>query len=426
MAEFLNGEHSELLSYEKTKNSKSDGLSALHKYLVLAGAFVEFNTRISQYYDIYRTCRGTHIICSLAASLALIHRLPNVNKLIRKMVNAKTFDEFDSIHFEAAVAARYVESGCSIEFIDSSEEIAPEFRVIILGSTLHVECKRINRQSDLSIKIRNYLRSVTDLPSKYFYSKNQSLHFELDIVGDPLTITSQDLLFASLDASRKSYRSKLYFGKFWLKCIPATMSPLETYTLHPSVKYYRDRYNFSEQDGWGGLVEKLECQYAFMKGGGPFSTWMDKVNWEYAVKWRISDPDTIDRLQKINFNRLKKAYEQVSSRNTPGIIHFCFERDASLGHRADKLKNLVEKVFLRDVFDYKIPLLLIFNELEYEVTYQGQIDVREHAHYTGNFKVSHEDIPVTNVFTKSVDPSEIEQYGKFGEGNKLIGLDDKD
>ena len=146
------------------------------------------------------------------------------------------------------------------------------------------------------------------------------------------------------------------------------------------------------------------------------STWLDDVDFDCKIKWRITNQEILARLQKISYKLLFKGLSQLRAMGTNTIMHSWIERGV-WGHRQDILMNFFNKLRSdqKEFFSW-----LIFNETILDVSPQGNIDLIEHAHIIQGPSATTPP-PVTNIFVN--DKGMISGLGEFGIGNELPDID---
>ncbi len=200
--------------------------------------------------------------------------------------------------------------------------------------------------------------------------------------------------------------------------------PLETFTLYPSPKYFWERYGFRERGDWFGLVMAMNAKHANHIDtadltGETYSTWLDDVDWECAVKWKITDEEILWKHKRLGYTRLFKGLDQLQSKGTNTILHAWFERDYAIGHRQNELKDFFGRIeaSARDIFAW-----IIFNETCFDVSPEGRFDLIENAHIIRGPGAMSSQFAVTCVFT---EPDErTSELAEFGIGHKMLGVDE--
>jgi len=200
--DYQNGKHPNLLSYEKVEKP-SIIIPTIQKYLI--GAQTILN-QPCQFYDIYRACRHYFFIKILNDALEInIKKVSNYEERFEKLLKEKTYDPFDAIFYELAVSGAYaLSSECkNISFIESKSKTAPEFEFYHRNKQYFVECKKFNRDSDMSSQMRKDVRKKARQTLYLFKKMNKSAVIEVAFHKDPKSISSTLISDICYEAFRK-------------------------------------------------------------------------------------------------------------------------------------------------------------------------------------------------------------------------------
>jgi hypothetical protein len=206
----------------------------------------------------------------------------------------------------------------------------------------------------------------------------------------------------------------------WAKVLEYQNFP--EYVLFPSPKYFWERYGYKLRGEWFGLVNSFLGRFAHHERNLAMwkdlaSTWVDDIEWECAIKWRITNDGVVDRLRRLNYKRIFKGLSQLRACSPESSLHVWIERDYPHGHRQKEMVNLYKAISSHgeDVFSW-----LIFDETCLDVSPKGSFDLIEHAHFISGPTARQSSPLVTNVFTHGARP---EGHGEFGIGDDLPDID---
>lgn len=417
LEEYENGKHYDLLMYEKLQKPSLD-IPAIQKYLISSQSFLD---QPCQYYDIFRACRHVIFIQVLNEALKSAKNIENHKGKLDTLKHAKGYESFESCLFELAVAHRYLlnKEVRSVTFLDKTSNQSPDLQIELHKNKFYVECKRYNRSIDLVFKIRNKVREKLRPIMGAFRKLGESALLEISFHTYPHLVSSERLLYCALE----SYKSRCpIINEDFTVCVELlARQEFEEYTLHPSPKYFWERYNYRERGEWFGLVHDMIARHACYEKNKTLnelaSTWLDDVDWECAVKWKITSDEIITRLRKFNYKLIFKGLSQLKSYSPNSALHVWLERDYSLGHRQEEMLRFFEKISFsgKDVFSW-----ILFNETCLDISPKGTYDIIEHCHFISGPTAADANPLVTNVFIKE---SEMEGLGEFGIGHDSPDID---
>ena len=418
LEEYENGKHRDLLMYEKLQKPVLD-IPAIQKYLISCQSFLD---QPCQYYDIFRACRHVIFIQVLNDALKSAKHIENHEEKLDILKHTKDYEPFESCLFELAVAHRYFSNRevAGVRFLEESTNESPDLEIELNTEKLYVECKKYNRSNDLSFAMREKVREKVSPLLNAFRELQVAAVIELSFHTYPQLIHSERIVHISMESLTSG--CPIIDEDLTVYVKPLACQELKDYTLHPSPKYFWERYGFKERGEWFGLVHHMIARYAYYKENEKVwqnlaSTWLDDVAWECAVKWKITNDEVIDRLRKLNYKRIFKGLSQLKSYSPSSSLHIWLERDYSLGHRQEEMLYFFHKIRSsgRDFFSW-----ILFNETCLDVSPKGSFDLIEHCHIINGPSAQGGNPPVTNIFTKE---NEMDGPGEFGIGCDLPDID---
>lgn len=419
LARYLQGEIPDLVAYEKVSGATSP-IPCLDRYIVGARSNV---TQPSAYYDMFRAGRSVNLLRVLARRLRdqrdQIHGQDERVKQLKKEIDS---DSFDSILFEILTALKYQEHPevSAVEFIPQKSHIVPDLRVWKKnGQEILVECKKMNRLSDASIRVRNQVNQLLKKTISFFHSRGICAISEITIRSGLFEIDAAYILTCFKKAINLGgqYQDPFLEIALWFQ------KPVEydQLTLVPSPKLYWDRYGYDINGQWQGLIHPMMAHFEIPKSWprvkGARLSWVDEISQDFGIKWNVEDPEWVWKQKKIAMASLFKAIKQVGSSPPNSEIHFWIERDIATGNRKAELIKTVER--LRKSKDNKFGWI-IFNETIQDFSLGGYFGLIEHSHPISHLSGRRDPI-VSNVF---MDDGSIETTaGDFGAGTILPDLD---
>ena len=121
---------------------------------------------LRKFYDIQRAARIVPLVRVLANSLrTVVRKTQNYEARLGRLREEFEFDPFEAILYELAVAAKYAEhpNATSVKFLDETKGKgqSPDLSALIGNRELTVECKKFDRTSDYSGKLRDKMRDLS-------------------------------------------------------------------------------------------------------------------------------------------------------------------------------------------------------------------------------------------------------------------------
>lgn len=404
--DFSRGIYPNMLDYAESRETEADVL-VIQKYLLAINSYLH-TPDLKIFYDVYNTGRIIPWFVALVRSLAKL-KLNNVEgfeERLEKLLRQKNFDDFEAIVFEMIVAAKYIDPG-TVRFLEESNKTVPDLEVNIAGKLYYVECKKANRENDLSLKIKRHLKGCFKSVFELIKDKKNPLNFELEIFCEVFEITEEDILEVFrgyLDSKTTKENSK-----FSLKIKSCKVPLLKDFALYPSPGYFKDHFGYHEKGKWHGIFSEVVS-----KNAGP--SWIDELIWQTSVKWRFRNSNDLWVFKKFSYSPIKKGIKQASESGSNSILHFCVEKVPRLGHRRSIMIDLFERLKSESSqFSW-----LILNEVSAELTAEARFDFQETAHPISGVTRKPYDPNITTVF---IDDEYTVSGGRFGIGSKLPDLD---
>lgn len=409
LKDYLSGGNPSLLTYEKLEKSPSQ-VSALEKYLICAESYLA-QPNANYCYDIFRAARAIPFVRLLEKALALPNSIEGLKERLRKLRNEFHFDKFDSLFFELITAFRYHQhpSIIFLKFLKETHLQQPELEFKTKSGTGYVECKKQNRQRDISIKLRDRVKELLNIALFHFKEKNISIIGDIAFHIDPSEIDPNEVSIAIQEAAKS--RLSILTSEYTVHAKKTIPPALQDYALYPSPDYFWKRYGYKNQSEWQGIINALEGKF-YHPG------WLDRVEWEFAIKWKVTDVGFNKKIQKLSFARLWEGLNQLRTAGKNTFLHYWFERDLSLGHRQNELFEFFDQLSAnsKDTFAW-----IIFNETVIDVTPKGYFDFIEHAHRLGGPQMSFLNPRIDAIFVDQT--SLLRGSGEWGIGFKLPDLD---
>lgn len=341
-----------------------------------------------------------------------ITSVDNWDHKLGALQNAFGFDVFDEVLFEIVTAASYLRNPESrrVSFTRERSNIVPDILVSKVNGEMLVECKKFNRQTNFSIKLREDVRNCLNKVIRGTLPLGRANLGEVVFYTDPKHVPQEQILGDYLSALQRGVEFER--DEYQIRGRYLESSEDIDYVLYNSPKYYSERYGFDGEEWIGvvALVNGRPCVHVdFDDPESKASSWMDSVSWESAIKWTIADSEMDWRLKKMNYTSVFQGLKQVQSDPMNSQIHFWIERDPAIGHRKKEIIHLINSVG-----ESALPFgWIIFNETISKVLLDGRFDFWEHAHPVGK-KGGPTNPYVTTVFTSDEDM--ISNDGVFGIG----------
>lgn len=418
--EYSNGLHPTLLSYEKVEKAKKV-IPTIQKYLIGASSYLQ---QPSFYYDIFRSCRHVIFIQHLSRAIKVLDgKTDYLDERLGILKKETGYEKMEATMFEILVAAAYYRNKhvSMVSFISEKqrEKQTPDLKVILLGQEFYIECKKFNRTNDYSSEIRDEINNKLMLLRQLFRDQNISTLIELEFFVDPVNVDVRTIINMSME----SYKKNKYIRNKYISVKTHRLPPIKFKDpiLFPSSKYFWDRYSYEPQSKWQGICfAKLpHTIYQDEDNNFYYKTWIEEIEWECAIKWRISNDEILAKKRRINYNRIFKAFSQLKSYGAFTIVHCWFERESALGIRQNELNHFFLKMgkSKKDIFTW-----LNFNETVLTVSPKGYFDVIEHIHMVSGPSSSGAPSIVTNIFTPNEETES--EIAEFGIGREMPNIDD--
>lgn len=415
--DYRNGKHPSLLSYEKIEKPTIQ-IPVMQKYLIAARTYL---SQPCNYYDIFRICRHVILLHGLSQAVnVVLDKVSNYEPRFSKLAKITEYDDFEAVLYEILVAAKYFTTPdvTTVSFLPEETSPSPDIEVGIADKKVFVECKKFDRAVDLSNELRNLIRKKTDKIPEDFAKLKQSVVVEVSYHVDPNNVPEDKVRQYAITSLRSG--TPIVDLEVTVKIIPLLYQKLPEFVLYPSPKYFWNRYGFRERGEWFGIVLAMyanRARHAEAVGeDNLISTWLDDVEWECAIKWKITNPDIIWRLKRLGYSRLFKGLDQLQSQGINNILHCWFERDYPLGNREEELLEFYNRLRrnARDLFSW-----IIFNETCFDVSYEGRFDLIEHSHRIRGPGARGAEPLLSTIFTDPI----VADLGRFGVGVELPDVD---
>lgn len=423
--EFEAGLHPNLLSYEKVQASEKS-LPILKKYLIGALTYLHHNKHQGcNYYDIFRVCRCVNMVLFLSEAITILagRKVQGLDTRLERLCRETEHDTFDSVAFELMTAARYAEHPdvSHVEFIKESSKLTPDLLVHFNKVDSFVECKKINRTQNHSILIRDAVRDCLNAIIADFRSEGVAFLGDVTFHCDPKEV-SKDRLADAVKASFNG-RTTIIEPQFTVTANRLPKFEYDGYTLYPSPVFYWNRYGFRLRSEWFGLVHHVIGSFARradlparLRGGR--SSWLNKIDWDSAIKWKISADDVVAKYRRFAFDGLFKGLEQIQNRGVNSCVHLWLESDYFVGVRKNTFMDFFNRLATKqkDLFGW-----IVINESLFDVSPKGYFDLIEHAHFIRGPLAVGSHPPISGVFA----PNDLVATNEFGAGEQLPDIDEQ-
>lgn len=420
--EFEAGLYPNLLASERVGKSEID-IPVLEKYLMGALSYVR---QPVTFYDIFRVCRCVNVVLNLDLSL-IIHdkvQTENLEARLNRLVSEKNQERFDSTFFELVAAAGYAQiSGVErVVFIkETPTKKTPDLLVVRGGSRDYFEFKKVERIKGHHMSVRNIVSNLLSPIVAQFQTRAISVTGEVIFHVDPNRVGNLEITSALNDALRTGTTIISNSFTATLRQIPgwdSSQAPM----LYPSPAFLSSRYDFKVRSEWFGIVHQILANFGHwewtpekLRHGQ--SSWLNSVDWDSGIRWRIDHEETINRYRRFAFNNVFDALTQLKEASNDAGIHIWVESDYFLQGRRDILLDLFQrlKTNQRDRFSW-----IVVNETLVDVSPLGNFDLIEHAHMIQGPAASTRIPPVSSLFTV---PDGDGGAGEFGVGRSLPDID---
>lgn len=420
-AAFDAGLHPNILTYGKL-GVELPSLPIIDRYLVGATSFLH---QPSNYYDIFRACRCVYVVQFLDAALTVLLNkgVQGTKEKMLRLVREMEHDGFDAVMFEFVTAARYAEhpSTIDIEFIpESPGRKTPDLRVKWRRGEAYVECKKVDRDQNFTIQIRNVARDLLNNVIERFRVERLSVLGEATYNCDAATLDQRKVVDAFWAAFEE--RTTIVESAFSAKVIRLPHFRSDDFTLWPSPKLNSERYGYKLRGPWFGIVQQFFGSRGIKAGMAPelkggISSWINEVEWDAAIKWRITSEDVLARYQRFGFDGVFNGIEQVKNGGPDSAVHIWLETEHSVGNRKSAIVDLRRRVLQNPSHRFG---WIILNETLFDISPGGRFDLIEHGHFIRGPTAAGRKAPVTGVFA-----SEVRAEGpEFGLGAVLPDIDE--
>lgn len=412
---FFKGENQNFLQYDKLERNELD-VPIIEKYILGVESYLK-QPSPNYYYDIFNAGRLIPQVVSLdnAINVLIKKDVYGRQERIKRLLKEKTYDGFEAVMFELIVAAKYASKTKkgNVKFIEETHITSPDIEAVIRRRKYFIECKKPDRENDASLSIKNRISEKVKKTLDVFIGKKNSAIIELSIHVDPTVLDEANILSAAL----ASYETgKLIVDiQFSLLVQKINLRQSAYLDLYPAPGYFATHFGYFPEGEWQGIIPIIDCEWET-------PGWIDRINCEVAVKWKITDEELIWRMKKIGHKFIFKGFEQLNSMGENIILHYWFERDRNIGNREKELKHLVKTLIeKRILFNW-----LILNETSPSLSPLGRFDFVENAHYSrglnamSSLKELKRTFPVGHVFL--FDEDSIDE-GPFGIGAILPPID---
>lgn len=406
---YLRGADPHLVGYEKRVKGSRE-VAAIVKYLLLARSYLA-QPALDVYYDIFRAARAVAMVrrLDLAVQRLTAASVAGIDERLRRLSLAKDLDDFDSVLFEVVTADRYglAVGADRVSFIaDAPPRKSPDIRVDVPGDELFVECKHVDRMTDAMVKLSDEARDAANVILGDVLRTRRSAVVEVVFDREPGAVDR--------DALRRAVRfdgtvSEIEGARVVVR--PLERRALIDYELYPSPRYFSQRYGFVAER-WHGVVPHIVCRRV-----GP--SFLDDVEWEGAVLWRIENDALLWKMKRLAFKRVFEGLEQLRVAGKRSALHVWIERHVGHGHRKAQLTKLVDTLEEKKALDFS---WIVLNETVSDVSVGGHFDFQEHASPILGDASGSSSPPVTNVF---MEPEDFRGRGEWGVGVVLPSMDEE-
>jgi hypothetical protein len=408
-ASYLAGRQVGLVYYDKIADVSAT-IPAIIRMLVVAESYLA-QPNVAAFYDIFRAARYVPFTRFIAAALdAIVAKTTGYEPRIVHLAKAIDFDDFEAVLYELVTAARYAEHPDfkGVEFIAESQTPGPDFLARLGQRNIVIECKKFDRMTDASPRMREAVRNATNPLIHGLSSQRLSAVVEWKISGVP-PFDAERLLDDVLESIHSGGAIITPEGTVAARRV-VPLELRESFQLTPSPGYWWDQYEYATEGPWHGVVDAFLAKMA-----GP--SFIDSLSWVAGVKWAIVNEDALWREKRLGYTRLFKGLEQLEAHGGDCVLHVCYERSPGVGPRQAELERFVaEAKGKRKRFSW-----LVFNELVPHVTRSGRWDIQEHAHYIAGSTRFGAEPPVTMVFVPGDGVAA--PRDRFGIGADLPPLD---
>jgi hypothetical protein len=402
--------------YDKLADAEPQDIPTLWKYMLVAEGHLR-QPDVNLRYEICRAARVVPMLRALDFALTDLRsvRTTGLEDRLGLLASEKRDDAFDATVYEILVAAGYsrLPPVRELEFIPTSNAPTPDIRASGGATDLFAECKRFDRMSEEATGLRNHVRRLISPAFAMLANENISALVDVAFGVDPVEVDGADIVEAIRDAVRTG--AAIIQQGFTIAVVRLPRYVSSDFVLYPSAKYYWERYGYQDGGQWKGLITVMHARFA-----GP--SFIEDVDWDAAVRWRVTDQEVLWKHRRLGYSRLFKGVRQLAA--TVGdhtALHVLFERDGAVGHRREEMLHFLETMS-DGAKAGRSPLCawIVFNELDIKVSLQGRYDFQENA-YEVSWRRDSAAPPVTTVF---VPPGNVTSHdGTWSEGPQLPPID---
>ena len=148
------------------------------------------------------------------------------------------------------------------------------------------------------------------------------------------------------------------------------------------------------------------------------STWLNTIEWDAAIKWKITAEDVVGNYRRFGFDGLFDAIKQINSVGLDSTVHLWLETDYFIGGRREVLLDFFRRLSAKT--QHTVGWIVI-NETLLDVSPKGRFDLIEHAHMIQGPTATAPHPLVSGVFGL---PDTTQTTGEFGVGEDLPDIDE--
>ncbi|UEG55024.1 hypothetical protein LLH06_08610 [Mucilaginibacter daejeonensis] len=288
----------------------------------------------------------------IGRNLEQMQQVGGVHKRVRKLMN-NTPNEADAVIFELLVSLLWVRNGWKVEFIEDKKAKQPDFKAEKGKREWYVECKRLEKTSDYSVREKAKWLKMLSLLSPLLLK----LNLILDLVFHVEILSLQD------DFMERELSEKLP-----LMVTPGIIISNEIWDVSASFVDYSainlHLRDFSVRSPSPQLYQliggKLDNNRGFTSGyvadlfrlgpGRGNNIFADGLSKAYGARWSCDAPEAIDKKARDIKKQLSKALEQLPQ-GPRSVVHIGIETYEGADverHRLDKITATVEDIGLID------------------------------------------------------------------------------
>ena len=234
---------------------------------------------------------------------------------------------------------------------------------------------------------------------------------------------SPSSLFRACEAALND-RVPIVTSQFTVKATRLPKFKSKDYTLYPSPRFSWIRYGHRIRGEWFGIVHQVIGKRGrranlpkHLQGG--VSAWLDSVEWDAAIKWKITAEAIVSKYRRFPFSGLfDDALEQINNAGLDSTVHLWLETDYFIGGRREVLLDFFRRLSAKQ--QHTVGWIVI-NETLLDVSPKGRFDLIEHAHMIQGPTATAPHPLVSGVFGL---PSPVRTIGEFGVGHELSDIDE--